>query len=289
MSIKSNKLYPADKREIEEKKNTMPEMKPEVKTNILAKAPGLKTDEPLAEELITLSEIAKESVYSREYLGYLVRKKKLKAEKIGGEWKTTKKWLNEFSDEAEEKKKIIRQDLSQKLGKEKKNILLPGINLKYSNNSILRMRPLAALGMMVVLLALASLANANVANWRDEAARKILSAYDSTVEKVTDNFLDADKQLADGIHALKAGTDKIYSIANAVISRKKVDQYEKTTGLSIRGSEEEKEKIVRSEEETMGGIVAGEESSADGRHFQPSWKRREARSSIGRRVRTGLR
>ena len=51
----------------------------------------IKVNEIPDGKLFSLSEIAKVSKYSREYLGYLVRQKKLKAKKIDGEWKTTKK------------------------------------------------------------------------------------------------------------------------------------------------------------------------------------------------------
>jgi len=47
-------------------------------------------------EFISLSEVAKIIGYTPEYLNLLSRKKKLKAEKIGRNWYTKKRWLNDF-------------------------------------------------------------------------------------------------------------------------------------------------------------------------------------------------
>src|SRR4030042_3030649 len=232
------------------------EIRPDTKETIADKTPE--------GELVTLSEIAKESVYSREYLGYLVRQKKLKAGKVDGEWRTTRKGVKEFSDKAEENKRKLRQNLSQKLGKEKKQTAFPDIRLKYPRISFRHLKPMAVLGILIFFFAMASLVNADLSNWRDETVRKVLATCDLAIEKVAENFPETDEQLAYVIHGLKVGTDKINSFTNTVIGRKKVNQYEKTAGLSIRGSGGEKENLARSEEETMGGIVAGEESSLTG-------------------------
>ena len=47
-------------------------------------------------EFISLSEAAKIIGYTPECLNLLSRKKKLKAEKIGRNWYTKKRWLNDF-------------------------------------------------------------------------------------------------------------------------------------------------------------------------------------------------
>ena len=53
---------------------------------------------------IPLSEAAKFSPYSQEYLNLRARHEKLKAIKIGRDWFTTKKWLDEYTREQERKK-----------------------------------------------------------------------------------------------------------------------------------------------------------------------------------------
>jgi hypothetical protein len=61
-----------------------------------------KEFEPLSEDdpkLISISEIAKTSRYKREYLGYLVRQKKLKAQKVFGNWMTTQEAVDEYLKE----------------------------------------------------------------------------------------------------------------------------------------------------------------------------------------------
>ena len=219
----------------------------------------------LREGLVSLSEISRESVYSREYLGYLVRQKKLKARKINGEWKTTKEWVKEFSDLAEEKKRNNRKELSKKLGQEEKKPILKKTKAKKIGFDLSQWKyfgkSLAVAGTLIIFLAIAGFVGADFSNWKNEAAKKILAAYDEVAQKAEEIFPDTDKKLADAIHALKLGTDKVNALANRVISKKKVDQYEKITGLAIHGTEEGKNDLVRSEEETMGGIIAGEQSA----------------------------
>lgn len=55
-------------------------------------------DEQIQDEsaLIPLSQAAKESALTPEYLNFLSRSGKLKAEKIGRNWLTTRKWIKEF-------------------------------------------------------------------------------------------------------------------------------------------------------------------------------------------------
>src|SRR4030043_483701 len=72
-----------------------------------------KSDEK--EYLVLVSEIAKTSTYSREYLGYSIRRKKLEAQKIDGLWYTTEKWLFEFTDKSKKRKDEFRKNLSEKL------------------------------------------------------------------------------------------------------------------------------------------------------------------------------
>ncbi|MDD3486968.1 MAG: tail fiber domain-containing protein [Candidatus Moranbacteria bacterium] len=65
---------------------------------------------------IPLSEIAKTSAYSKNYINFSARQGKLKAEKIKGVWHTTEEWLNEFTKASQEKKKKYKERLSKELG-----------------------------------------------------------------------------------------------------------------------------------------------------------------------------
>jgi hypothetical protein len=215
----------------------------------------LREDDP---KLISISEIAKTSKYKREYIGFLVRQKKLKAQKVNGNWMVTKEWLDEFTKDAEERKEGNKAKLSEKLSSENlksKLFVLP--RLDFGNG----WKPAMAVIFLVAILATVNFAKADYLTWRDKAAENILMAYNFTLEKVSASFPGMDQGFAKTIHALKVGTDKIDSFANSITGRKKVDQYEKATSLSVRGPQEGKEDLVRSEEETMGGIVAGDESS----------------------------
>src|SRR4030042_2115572 len=137
--------------------------------------------------LKTISEITKESKYKREYVGYLIRQKKIKAKKINGVWKTTLEWVKEFEKEAEERKEKMRKKMSERLnGKEtKKEEKLPekyseGERINFRNEYV---RAATALISIVMLLAVSSITEANFENLRDRAAKKILTAYNAAVEK----------------------------------------------------------------------------------------------------------
>ena len=59
-----------------------------------------------ASKFISLSEAAKLTGYTPEYLNFRCRKGLLKAEKIGRNWHTTIEWVNEFLAAVPGKKKI---------------------------------------------------------------------------------------------------------------------------------------------------------------------------------------
>lgn len=51
------------------------------------------------EKLISLFEAAKHSPYDQEYLSLRARNGRLKAQKVGRKWYTTREWLNEYISE----------------------------------------------------------------------------------------------------------------------------------------------------------------------------------------------
>jgi len=237
--------------------------------------------------LKALSEIAKKSKYKREYLGYLVRQKKLRAQKVGGTWKTTLEWVRDFEREAEKKKTETKKELSKKMGegaslleavseiwkgkfagtrrlaeitRHRKNILFwktrkswRETKLEFEKIFALRQisRPLAALAVLVALIALANITRADLAGWRDEAMKKIALGYNAAVEKAV--------AVAKPLEKIKISRTAIDDITNKIIGRKKVRQFEEKTGLSFVGPEERKESVVEGE-----GVVAGEEDMEHG-------------------------
>src|SRR3990172_1665194 len=70
--------------------------------------------------LVPISEIAKNSAYSKNYINFAARQGKLQAKKMGGVWHTTEEWLAEFTEKSKDKKEQFRKKLSKELGGKKK-------------------------------------------------------------------------------------------------------------------------------------------------------------------------
>ena len=68
------------------------------------KGEKLENIDEIETDLVPLSEAAKKTGYTPEYLNFLCRKGKLKASKIGRNWHTTKDWLDEFLRSSSERK-----------------------------------------------------------------------------------------------------------------------------------------------------------------------------------------
>ena len=65
---------------------------------------------------ISLSEAAKLTNYSQDYISLLCRQEKLKGVKIGRNWVTTKQWLKEYTEKTKEKKTVnIKTKTSKKI------------------------------------------------------------------------------------------------------------------------------------------------------------------------------
>src|SRR3989344_2927436 len=84
-------------------------------------------------EYISLAEAAKLSPYSKEYLGLRARQGKLKAVRIGRNWATTKSWLKQYVQSAEESKsgtseiKFVNAKLQQETQPLKLPAQIPGV------------------------------------------------------------------------------------------------------------------------------------------------------------------
>src|SRR3989344_9110681 len=78
-------------------------------------------------EYISLAEAAKLCPYSKEYLGLRARQGKLKAIKIGRNWVTTKSWLKQYLQTAEDSKSGVREIkfVNAKLQQETQPLKLP--------------------------------------------------------------------------------------------------------------------------------------------------------------------
>jgi|GEM_PF-1176697 len=87
------------------------------KNNISKKNPNEKLEDRFdaeKENLITLTEIARHSPFSKSYISAAAREGKIRAVKIGNVWRTTQKWMNEFAEEMKSKKNEYRNILSEK-------------------------------------------------------------------------------------------------------------------------------------------------------------------------------
>ena len=113
------KLYGGEKKKVEE-----PLGNEKVETRQCLVSTEMKADceeEKKADLVfIPLSEIAKNSTYSKNYINFSARQGKLKAKKIYGVWHTTKEWLAEFTDNSLAKKNKFKEKLSHDLGGNKK-------------------------------------------------------------------------------------------------------------------------------------------------------------------------
>ncbi|MBU2265165.1 hypothetical protein KJ784_03210, partial [Patescibacteria group bacterium] len=67
-------------------------------------ANGVLSDKKAEEEYISLREAATHTKYSQEYLSLRVRQGKLRATKIGRNWVTTKRWVEEYEQKIKEAK-----------------------------------------------------------------------------------------------------------------------------------------------------------------------------------------
>ncbi|KKS66400.1 MAG: Fic/DOC family protein, partial [Parcubacteria group bacterium GW2011_GWC2_42_6] len=85
---------------------------PNKKTKNLPPVPGL----------ISLSEAAKFSPYTAEYLGLRARQGKLKATKLNGVWLTTQEWLNEYLNKIQQKPQKNYQAVLKKTAAQKEQI-----------------------------------------------------------------------------------------------------------------------------------------------------------------------
>ncbi|PIV83702.1 MAG: hypothetical protein COW51_03120, partial [Candidatus Moranbacteria bacterium CG17_big_fil_post_rev_8_21_14_2_50_44_12] len=209
----------------------------------------LAEDDP---RLMPISEVTKISKYKREYLGYLIRQNKLRAQKVNGTWKTTKEWVEEFEKKASERKKEIRKELSEKLGGEEKVIGGIGVIGRWRRNEFAK--PAVALIALVLLIAMANITKADLGMMRDKAVVKFLTGYNFAVEKIA--------SVAKPFEKIKIGSDAIKQINEAIVNRKRIQKFEEESKLSLTGGEEEKGEIAKEEKGAKEeGAVAGEESS----------------------------
>ena len=70
---------------------------------------------------ISLSEAAKLTNYSQDYISLLCRQEKLKGTKIGRNWVTTKQWLEEYTEKTKEKNVVSSKIKKSKKIKVRKN------------------------------------------------------------------------------------------------------------------------------------------------------------------------
>ena len=225
-------------------------------------------------DLITLSEAAKLSKYKREYLGYLVRQNKLRARKIDGSWMTKLEWVKEFELRAEQKKEIKRKELSQKLknGTPADFSMVPHAEekeVKRNENQKGRVkfqikldyRAILAIGSILFFL-LASKEGLSI--WQDRLEEYSLAGYNKSIDLVANGAEMINGGFAKSIIAIKVGREKFDDIANRIIENKNISNFENATGVNLTGPREEKQNIVENEKGNIAGIVAGDETQAQG-------------------------
>jgi len=82
------------------------------------------------EQLISLNEASKPTPYSSDYLGLLVRKGRLRGEKIGGKWYTTKEAVESYMKKAAEASYEHQESLNVKIPAEE--IKKARVNLRWA-------------------------------------------------------------------------------------------------------------------------------------------------------------
>ena len=207
-----------------------------------------KIEEPPAEELMPLSELAKESVYKKGYLVIQARIKKLKAQKVNGVWQSTKRWLDEFVRESLARNEKIRKKLSREMFGEQEGRSIA--SLKSDLQAIWQKNDFAKAGIsliiLVFLMASTNAARANLETMRQETLKKLLIGYNFTIDKIA--------EVAKPFEGLKVSRDLIGKISREIEKRNNIKKFEDKSNLSLTGKEEDKNTVV----ETDGGIVAGE-------------------------------
>ncbi len=255
---------------------------------------------------VPLSEIAKNSSYSKNYINYSARQGRLKAKKIGGVWHTTEEWLAEFTKNSQAQKNRFKEKLSRDLGGSKKFVgirnggstsimevepprMRKGIwtflrlNLKNirkwfselgemeSAKDFVKLRnakladfwkpdyakPALAMVALVFLIAFANITKADLGYWGDWGKKEAYLSFNRGVDaaaKVAGAVSDGAEH---SVAKLKVGKEKFVQIAEDLVGRKKVDDFEKKTGLALKGNQGDKENLV---EQEQGGAVLGEET-----------------------------
>ena len=214
-------------------------------------------------KLKSISEIEKESKYKREYLAYLIRQKKIKAKKVGGQWKTTSEWMREFEDAAAIRKKMMRKALSEKLGGGKnRNDQKSGENNFGALFGIKgrRSRKFAVAAIILLMLFIANASRAEFGMWEDIALQKIFTSYNFVIEKIAYSLQSKNKDLADSIRRIEIEKNKIDELAKNIEDKKEVFEFEKENKISVNGTEQQKASLAYAEKNTN-GVVAGDQMS----------------------------
>jgi hypothetical protein len=200
--------------------------------------------------LKTLSDIAKQSEYKREYLGCLARQNKLRAQKIRGVWMTTNEWVNEFTQDAKERKIEMRSSLSEKMnisGMAKEKMVKPKIIrfnfIKYKNEII---GPALAIIMLAFIVAAANFTLADYFSIKKEVSLKMMGGYNLTISKIAETV----KPIARAKIGGKKITRSRRSIAKSRLAQRSMNK----SKVATVGKFEDKVKTMKSE----AGIVAGE-------------------------------
>ncbi|MDP1846063.1 MAG: hypothetical protein Q8L09_05010, partial [Candidatus Moranbacteria bacterium] len=267
---------------------------------------------------VLLSEIAKNSTYSKNYINFSARQGKLKAKKIKGVWHTTEEWLAEFTKKSQAKKNTFKEKLSRDLGGNKKFAVpeevekVGGAHVRPEKTQAAFMRPLrlyfqklgfwttkvladvktwfrelkemgdtntlaklkkaklsdflklnyakpaAAMIVLVLLMVIGNITKADLANLGDQGKKKIYFTYNAAVDGVSKAAERIDAGAAKQIAKVKIGKDRFSKIAENFLRREKIKEFEKNTGLSLKGDENGKGEIagVETEQGDNGGRLA---------------------------------
>ncbi|MCX6766644.1 MAG: tail fiber domain-containing protein, partial [Candidatus Moranbacteria bacterium] len=320
------KLHGGEIRAIEESGKMGKES--EKKTEMQNSTPLQKKAVPAKKQnlvFVPLSELAKNSTYSKNYINFSARQGKLKAKKIGGVWHTTEEWLAEFTKKSQAKKNQFKEKLSKDHGGNKKFVVpeepvkileeqrmkngweekgaagilekqdLPlrritrrvkkfftkiqndarkwfselgemegarqSAKLKKAKLSdfwkLDYAKPAAAIIALVLLMAIGNITKADLASLGDQGKKQIYFAYNASVDTVAKIADSVNKGAGKSVAKIKVGKEKFVKIAEDLLQREKIKEFEKNSGLALKGGQNDKTNLV---EQNQGGAVLGEEA-----------------------------
>ncbi|MCX6762936.1 MAG: hypothetical protein NT093_04115, partial [Candidatus Moranbacteria bacterium] len=125
-------------------------------------------------------------------------------------------------------------------------------------------KPAAAIIALVLLMAIGNITKADLANLGDQGKKQIYFAYNSGVDAAAKVAGAVNEGAAKQIAKVKIGKEKFVKIAQDVLRRKKIIDFEKNSGLSLKGDESAKGEVAGVETIGQSASSADKPSSSEG-------------------------